>query len=77
MKAYDEVIEFIASQNPQQVVAFKPSEPAKQRVWELINREKNEGLSSDEKAELQDYLPLEHLMRLAKARAHKLLAHEH
>ena len=32
---------------------------------------------SDEKAELQDYLQLEHLMRLAKARAHKLLAHEH
>ncbi len=31
MKAYDEVIEFIA-RNPKEVLAFKPSEAAKQRV---------------------------------------------
>ena len=76
MKAYDEVIEFIA-RNPKEVLAFKPSEAARKRVWELIERQKAEELSSEEKSELDDYLGLEQLMRLAKARAHKLLAHEH
>jgi len=76
MKAYDEVIDFIASRNPKEVVAFKPSAEARQRVWDLIEREKTNILSSEERAELDDYLELEHLMRLAKARAHKLLAHE-
>ena len=75
MKAYDEVIEFIA-RNPREVLAFTPSDVARNRVWELIERQKDNGLSSEEKSELDDYLGLEHLMRLAKARAHKLLAHE-
>jgi hypothetical protein len=76
MKAYDEVVEFIASRNPREVIAFKPSEQAKQRVWGLVERQKESELSAEEQAELQDYMQLEHLMRLAKAHAHKLLAHE-
>ena len=76
MKAYDEVIEFIASRNPQEVIAFKPSKRAKDRVWSLIETQKEERLSPEEEAELEDYLELEHIMRLAKARARKLLAHE-
>jgi hypothetical protein len=73
MKPYEEVIEFIASRNPQEVVAFKPSEEARQRVWDLLERRKSEPLPSREEAELEDYLELEHLMRLAKARARELL----
>jgi hypothetical protein len=42
-KAYDEVIEFIASSSPQSVIAFRPSE-TKARVADLIFREKTEGL---------------------------------
>ena len=76
MKAYDEVIEFIASRNPREVIAFKPSKQAKRRVWDLVETQKGERLNPAEKAELEDYMELEHLMRLAKARARKLLAHE-
>jgi hypothetical protein len=76
MKAYEEVVEFIASRGPQDVLAFQPSEPARQRVWDLIEREKSAGLSPEEKSELDHYLEIEHLMRLAKARARQLLAHE-
>lgn len=47
-KAYDEVIEFIASSSPQNVVAFRLSEEAKARVADLIFREKTEGLPDDE-----------------------------
>jgi hypothetical protein len=38
-------------------------------VEELIQREKTTGLTPDETTELDSYVQLEHLMRLAKARA--------
>jgi hypothetical protein len=73
-KAYDEVIEFIAASSPQNVIAFRPSTETKSRVADLILRDKTEGLPDDEKSELDHYLQIEHLMRLAKARAHHYLA---
>jgi O-succinylbenzoate synthase len=69
-RAYEEVIDFIAAgTSPDRVAAFRPSEAAKQRVGELVQREKTTGLTADESSELEHYLQLEHLMRLAKARA--------
>ena len=41
----------------------------RQRVWELVRKEKEEGLTPDEKSELDDYERLEHLMILARAKA--------
>ena len=43
---------------------------------DLIFREKNEGISSEEKSELDHYLILEHLLRLAKARAYDFIKEE-
>jgi hypothetical protein len=43
---------------------------------ELMHREKTTGLSAEETAELEHYLQLEHIMRLAKARTRAYLAHE-
>lgn len=77
MNAYEEIVEFIASRNPREVVEFKPSEAARLRVWELLEARKLGGLEPEADAELERYLELEHLMRLAKARARKLMAHEH
>lgn len=75
--AYEEIVEFIAAgTTPHEVVAFRPSESARARVAELISREKTTGLSREESAELDHYLQLEHLMRLAKARARRHLANE-
>jgi hypothetical protein len=77
MKAYEEVIDFIASgPRPVEVVNFKPSHQASERVAELIEREKMSSLSPEEKTELDHYLEIEHIMRLAKARARQRLAHE-
>ena len=73
LKAYDEVIDFIAATNPSKVLAFRPSEATRQRVADLIDREKTTGLSSEEKAELDHYMWLEHVMRMAKIRARQLL----
>jgi hypothetical protein len=75
MNAYEEVIEFIASRSPLEVTAFKASEQTRRRVTELLQREKTVGLSLEEQTELDNYEALEHLMGLAKARAHQLLAH--
>jgi hypothetical protein len=71
-RVYEEIIDFIAAgPTTDDVASWKPSEEAKARVWELIAREKNGGLTSEETAELNRYMELEHLMRLAKARARK------
>jgi uncharacterized protein YnzC (UPF0291/DUF896 family) len=43
-----------------------------QRVSELIYREKTTGLATEEKAELDHYMWLEHVMRMAKIRARQL-----
>ena len=67
MQAY-EIVEFIASSSPQNVIAFRPSEEAQARVTDLIFREKTEGLLEEERSELDHHMQIEHLMRLAKAR---------
>jgi len=77
MRAYEEVIEFIAAgTSPDSLISFRPSDAAKQRVAYLIQLEKTTGLSPDEESELEHYLQLEHIMRLAKARAHQYVAKE-
>ena len=74
MKPYEELVQFIASLSPREVVDFKPSEPARQRVWELIERQKASPLPAEEKSELDHSLEISHLMLLAKARARQILA---
>ena len=77
LRAYEEVINFIASgTSPSRVIAFQPSAAVKERVADLIYREKTAGLSPDEKAELDHYMQLEHIMRLAKARARRYITDE-
>ena len=74
-KAYEEVIDFIAQvSSPRGVADFRPSEATRQRVAELVSREKTEGLTAEEASELEHSLQLEHLMRLAKARARQHLS---
>jgi hypothetical protein len=73
MRAYEEVIEFIAAgTSPDRVMTFHPSAAVKERVHQLIQEEKTTGLSSEEQSELDHYMQLEHIMRLAKARMYAL-----
>ena len=67
--AYFEIIDFIAANNPGAVVNFRPSEDAERRLADLVEREKSDGLSVEEKAELDHFLELEHILRMAKSRA--------
>ncbi len=72
--AYDEIIDFIASgTSPEKVIAFRPSEKMQMRVSSLMVKEKNHNLTTDEKAELETCSVVEHLMRMAKARAFQIV----
>lgn len=72
--AYEEFVDFmIAKMPPQEILNFRPSEGAKAHVHELIARQKSESLGPDDAAELNHFLEIEHVMRLAKARARQRL----
>ena len=67
---YDEVIDFIAGgTTPESLIAFQLSDDAKERLQDLIDGTKTDGLSSEEREELELFLTLEHIMRMAKAKA--------
>ena len=71
-RAYEELVDFIAGgTTPGKIIAFRPSDDSKNRVIELMQRKKTGSLSTEESSELDHYLQLEHLMRLAKARAQR------
>ncbi len=70
IRAYDEIVEFIAAgTTPDSVAQFEPSQKTKDYVADLIHKEKTASLTPEESSELEHYMKLEHLMRLAKARA--------
>lgn len=72
--AYNEIVEFIAAgTTPEAVANFRASEETRARVDELIRREKSASLTDEERSELDHFLEIEHLMRLAKAKAKKLV----
>ena len=70
---YFEIIDFIALGAPEVVAEFEPSPAAQQRVADLIEGEKGPGLSAEEKTELDHFMELEHIMRMAKAKARQIL----
>ena len=73
-RAYEELIDFIAAgASPAAVIAFHPSPAVQQRVAELTERSKDAALSPQDQSELEDYLQLEHLMIMAKARARRYI----
>ncbi|MGO9273565.1 MAG: hypothetical protein ACLQOO_25570 [Terriglobia bacterium] len=73
--AYFEIIDFIAAgTTPEAVAHFRPSSEAEQRIAVLIEREKESELSLEEKAELDHFMELEHILRMAKARARQILS---
>lgn len=77
IRAYEETIDFIAAgTTPEEVARFQASQATKEKVERLVAKEKASELTPDEASELGHYLHLEHLMRLAKARAQEQLNDE-
>jgi hypothetical protein len=64
------VLETLASlPTPDEVLALRPSTALEERIEELLDKTHAGGLSSDEQQEWEQYQYVEHLVRLAKARA--------
>ena len=68
--AYMELIDFIAGgTTPESVIDFRPSAAAQARIAELTALQRADRLSTDEATELEEFLQIEHIMIMAKARA--------
>lgn len=68
--AYNEILDFLAAgTTPESIARFRPSPEAQERVAELLAHKSEGELSRAENDELEEYLTLEHLMVMAKARA--------
>jgi hypothetical protein len=72
---YMELVDFVAGgTTPEDIVNFHPSSEAQHRVAELIERERESRLTAEEAAELSHFLELEHILRMAKAKARLIVA---
>jgi hypothetical protein len=69
------IMELLASRPTlEQILSIRPSSELQARVSELLRRNKEMELSRQEEIELERYLTLEHIVRLAKAYAYEQLA---
>ena len=66
---YDHLAETIAAMNPAKVLEIRAPKTATERLESLVEKEKEQGLTVNEKDELDHYLVLERLIRLSKAHA--------
>lgn len=65
-----DVLEFLASlPSPEEILSFRASSALQDRVSELLEKNRTVGLLPAEEDEWQRYEYLEHLVRLAKAKA--------
>jgi hypothetical protein len=71
----DEVLDFLLSApTPAAVLALRPSPAVQQRLQDLLERNRNDTLTDQERVELDDFLQLEHFVRRLKIRARERLA---
>lgn len=75
---FDEILEFLASTpTPEQIIAFKPSNELNQRLHDLLDRNANNSLTAEEKSELDEFMRMDHLLKMLKIKARqKLAAHD-
>ena len=66
-----EVLEFLASlPAPREILALRPSSRLQRRIDELLEKNRTQGLTPEEEEAWKQYEYLEHLVRMAKAKAH-------
>ena len=66
---YDQIADLIASLPPAKVLALRPPQEVITRFELLVEKSKNNQISPVEKDELDHFIVLERLIRLAKIRA--------
>lgn len=71
---YDQIAEMLARLEPAKIMALRATDEMQSRLELLIEKSKEGELLKREKDELDHYIVLERLMRLAKIRAHHHLS---
>ncbi|MFO1437232.1 MAG: hypothetical protein U1F81_02855 [Verrucomicrobiaceae bacterium] len=71
MNPFEDIAQFIAEAvGAERLRAFRPSPKAEKRVAELLAKQHEGTLRPKEREELDMFVQLDHVMSLAKARAH-------
>jgi len=72
-----DILEFLAElPTPEAILALRPSDKLQAQINELLEKNRSDGLSPAEEQLWQSYESLEHIVRMAKARAYLKLQHE-
>jgi hypothetical protein len=72
---FNDILEFLVSApSPEAIIAFKPSPTLEQRSLYLLEQNRHNQLSAEERAELEEMLRLNHFMSMLKIRARQKLA---
>lgn len=66
---FEELAQFLANLSPRKVIAFKTSKKSQERVGYLLDKNQERGLSVEENKEMEQYMLIEHIVQLAKAKA--------
>jgi hypothetical protein len=67
-QVYRYILDFLASQpSPAQIAAFRPTQAMQNRLKHLLDRSKNDLLTTEETQELEEYEQIEHLIILLKS----------
>lgn len=75
LQLVDSVVEFLTSSaKPEDILAYKLPPGLQERVSLLLERNREGLITSEEKEELDQFAFLEHIFRMAKARARIQLA---
>ncbi len=66
----DEITDFLASSpTAEQIIAYKPSADLERRAQDLLERNRQNQISPDERSEMDEFMHMEHFMTLLKAKA--------
>lgn len=69
-----EVLEFLVQlPTPEEIIALRPSEALQARITSLLEKNRTQGLTPVEEQFWEQYQYLEHLVRIAKAKAYQKL----
>ena len=68
---FNEMIDLLATLPAQTLLDFHPSQKMQKHVDQLLQKNRDNGLSDDEKSDLDKIMVLEHIVRMAKARVLK------
>lgn len=72
---FAEIIDFLASTpTPEDIIAFKPSDYLQQRLSYLLDQNRNDNLTAEERTELDEFLRMNHFFNMLKIRARQKLA---